>query len=56
MKYKQFIREIKSKGATVVEGAKHTKAYRQGRFATIKRHNELSEQYCQLVRKQLGID
>ena len=56
MRYKQFIREIKSKGATVVEGSKHTKAYRGKCFATIKRHNELSEQYCNLVRKQLGID
>lgn len=57
MKYKQFVKELKDQGVEFIEMTNHTKLYYKGKRSTLKRHpsQELSNQYMDLVRKQLGL-
>lgn len=57
MKYKQFVKELKDQGVEFVEMTNHTKLYYKGKRSTLKRHpsQELTNQYMDLVRKQLGL-
>lgn len=57
MKYKQFVNELKNQGVVFVEMTNHTKLYYKGKNSTLKRHpsQEISNQYANLIRKQLGL-
>lgn len=57
MKIAEFRRWLVSRGATLVEGAKHTKIYLNGRQSTLPRHpgQELGEGLRKKVMKQLGL-
>ncbi|RZL88144.1 MAG: type II toxin-antitoxin system HicA family toxin [Variovorax sp.] len=57
MKTSEFARFLKAKGAKLVEGAKHTKVYLNGKQSTLPRHpsQELGEGLRKAILKQLGI-
>lgn len=57
MKTSEFKRFLASKGATFVEGAKHTKVYLNDKQTTLPRHasQELGEGLRRSILRQLGI-
>jgi mRNA interferase HicA len=50
-----FKKELRALGARFKEGAKHTKVYLNGRQTTLPRHKEISDQFANMIRKQLGV-
>lgn len=57
MKTSEFKRWLAARGVVFVEGAKHTKAYLNGRQTTIPRHPgaELGEGLRKAILKKLGL-
>lgn len=57
MSYCQFKRWLAARGATFVEGGKHTKIYCNGKQSTLPRHGsrEISEGTRRAIMKQLGL-
>ena len=56
MKYSDLIKLLRGQGATFKEGAKHTKAYLNGKQTTIPRHREVNEITAKKIIKQLEPD
>jgi len=57
VKQKEFRRWLEARGATFVEGGRHTKVKLNGKTTTIPRHysHDIDESLRKLVIKQLGI-
>lgn len=55
MKTSEFKKELKAKGVKLSESKRHTKLTLNGKTSFLPRHAEISNQFAQVIRKQLGI-
>ena len=56
MKRRDVLKALQAAGLTLVEGGRHTKAYRDGRLVTtIPRHGEIKEVTLRSIERLSGV-
>lgn len=56
MKYRDIIAKLRAAGLTIVEGARHTKVYKDGAFvSTVPRHREVKRPTVRQIERDTGV-
>lgn len=55
MKTREFKKELEKHGVQFVECKRHTKPTLKGKVSFLPRHSEISNQFANVIKKQLGI-